>query len=125
MAMLPRGSYADMHCRRLGGGSSNSSSSGGASGSNMLRFYKDDAPGLKISPTVVLVRSFIGFVTALHAFGKFYRYKSGHAATSTTACHNHHRQATKPRKKLNKTPQQQRLEGFILGLRFHQDVGVL
>ncbi|XP_022892526.1 protein transport protein Sec61 subunit beta-like [Olea europaea var. sylvestris] len=80
MAMPPRGSYAGMHCRKLGGGSSNSSSSGRASGSNMLRFYKDDAPGLKISPTVVLVRSFIGFVTALHAFGKFYRYKSGHGA---------------------------------------------
>ncbi|KAM0013854.1 putative protein transport protein SecG/Sec61-beta/Sbh [Helianthus debilis subsp. tardiflorus] len=43
--------------------------------SNMLRFYTDDAPGLKITPTVVLVMSvcFIGFVTALHVFGKLYR----------------------------------------------------
>ena len=46
----------------------------------MLRFYTDDAPGLKISPTVVLVMSFcfIGF-TALHVFGKLYRSKSGGA----------------------------------------------
>lgn len=45
----------------------------------MLRFYTDDAPGLKISPTVVLVMSlcFIGFVTALHVFGKLYRSRSG------------------------------------------------
>ncbi|CAA2934148.1 transport Sec61 subunit beta-like [Olea europaea subsp. europaea] len=82
MGMPTRGSSAGMRRRRLGGGSSNTSSSGGASGSNMLRFYTDDAPGLKISPTVVLVMSFcfIGFVTALHAFGKFYRYKSGPGA---------------------------------------------
>ncbi|CAI9770829.1 unnamed protein product [Fraxinus pennsylvanica] len=85
MGMPPRGSAAGMRRRRLGGGSSNSTSSGvggGASGSNMLRFYTDDAPGLKISPTVVLVMSlcFIGFVTALHVFGKFYRYKSGPGA---------------------------------------------
>ncbi|KAH7542601.1 hypothetical protein FEM48_Zijuj02G0091400 [Ziziphus jujuba var. spinosa] len=81
--MAPRGSAAataGMRRRRLGGG--NTSSSGGISGgsgpgSNMLRFYTDDAPGLKISPTVVLVMSlcFIGFVTALHVFGKFYRYR--------------------------------------------------
>ncbi|CAN1142019.1 Protein transport protein Sec61 subunit beta [Linum perenne] len=34
-------------------------------------------PGLKISPTVVLIISlcFIGFVTALHVFGKIYRSK--------------------------------------------------
>lgn len=81
--VAPRGSAAataGMRRRRLGGG--NSSSGGGSSsgpGSNMLRFYTDDAPGLKISPTVVLVMSlcFIGFVTALHVFGKLYRYKSG------------------------------------------------
>ncbi|XP_077245644.1 uncharacterized protein LOC143885378 [Tasmannia lanceolata] len=58
-----------------GGGSSGSFSGGG---SNILRFYTDDAPGLKITPTVVLVMSlcFIGFVTALHVFGKLYRYRS-------------------------------------------------
>ncbi|CAI9105130.1 OLC1v1003988C1 [Oldenlandia corymbosa var. corymbosa] len=79
--VAPRGSAAataGMRRRRLGtgtgGGSSNVSTSGGSAG-NMLRFYTDDAPGLKISPTVVLVMSvcFIGFVTALHVFGKLYR----------------------------------------------------
>ncbi|KAI4304679.1 hypothetical protein MLD38_040155 [Melastoma candidum] len=86
--MAPRGSAAaaaGMRRRRLGGGvssgSSGVSSGGGSSGpaNNMLRFYTDDAPGLKISPTMVLVMSlcFIGFVTALHVFGKLYRYKTG------------------------------------------------
>lgn len=44
----------------------------------MLRFYTDDAPGLKITPTVVLVMSvcFIGFVTALHVIGKLYSFRS-------------------------------------------------
>ncbi|CAI0462049.1 unnamed protein product, partial [Linum tenue] len=44
---------------------------------NLLRFYIDDAPRIKISPTVVLVLSicFIGFVTALHVFGKLYHSK--------------------------------------------------
>ncbi|XP_004505968.1 uncharacterized protein [Cicer arietinum] len=82
--MAPRGSAAataGMRRRRLGGGNSSSTSSVGANsnaGSNMLRFYTDDAPGLKISPTVVLVMSlcFIGFVTTLHVFGKLYRYRS-------------------------------------------------
>ena len=87
--MAPRGSAAataGMRRRRLGGsGGGNSSGSvggGSAGGSNMLRFYTDDAPGLKISPTVVLVMSlcFIGFVTALHVFGKLYRYRSGSGA---------------------------------------------
>ncbi|KAK7404692.1 hypothetical protein VNO78_05648 [Psophocarpus tetragonolobus] len=84
--MAPRGSAAataGMRRRRLGGGGTSSASVSGASGagSNMLRFYTDDAPGLKISPTVVLVMSlcFIGFVTALHVFGKLYRYRSGAA----------------------------------------------
>jgi protein transport protein SEC61 subunit beta len=69
-----------MRRRRLTSGNTTSSVGAGSSGgSNMLRFYTDDAPGLKISPTVVLVMSlcFIGFVTALHVFGKLYRYKSG------------------------------------------------
>ncbi|KAF7827211.1 protein transport protein Sec61 subunit beta [Senna tora] len=57
--MAPRGSAAattGMHRRRMGG-----------------------AAGLKISPTMVLVMSlcFIGFVTALHMFGKIYRSQSG------------------------------------------------
>ncbi|XP_027344067.1 protein transport protein Sec61 subunit beta-like [Abrus precatorius] len=83
--VAPRGSAAataGMRRRRIGGGNNSGSVGGGAgagAGSNMLRFYTDDAPGLKISPTVVLVMSlcFIGFVTALHVFGKLYRYKSG------------------------------------------------
>ncbi|CAK7327427.1 unnamed protein product [Dovyalis caffra] len=83
--MAPRGSAAataGMRRRRVV--SSASSGGGGSSGiggpgSNMLRFYTDDAPGLKISPTIVLVMSlcFIGFVTALHVFGKLYRSKVG------------------------------------------------
>ncbi|KAG1365678.1 protein transport protein Sec61 subunit beta [Cocos nucifera] len=72
---------AGMRRRRLGGGGGGSAGGGfggGAAGSNMLRFYTDDAPGLKMTPTVVLVMSlcFIGFVTALHVFGKLYRYRS-------------------------------------------------
>ncbi|GLU19011.1 hypothetical protein SLE2022_352820 [Rubroshorea leprosula] len=81
--MAPRGSAAataGMRRRRLTGGtvSSGSGAVGSGTSSNMLRFYTDDAPGLKISPTVVLVMSlcFIGFVTALHVFGKLYRSKS-------------------------------------------------
>jgi protein transport protein SEC61 subunit beta len=59
----------------MGGGSS-------AGGGNMLRFYTDDAPGLKITPTVVLVMSvcFIAFVSILHVIGKLYGHRS--AATS-------------------------------------------
>ncbi|THU69569.1 hypothetical protein C4D60_Mb08t15800 [Musa balbisiana] len=64
-----------MRRRRLGGGGGGGGvggggfAGGGAGGSNMLRFYTDDAPGIKMTPTVVLVMSlcFIGFVTALHA----------------------------------------------------------
>lgn len=74
----PRGSAAaaGMRRRRLSGAAAGSSNS---SGSNMLRFYTDDAPGLKITPTVVLVMSlgFIGFVTALHVIGKLYHYRAG------------------------------------------------
>ncbi|KAL3530592.1 hypothetical protein ACH5RR_009914 [Cinchona calisaya] len=87
--VAPRGSAAataGMRRRRLGVGGSTGGGSGslggGSNSSNMLRFYTDDAPGLKISPTVVLVMSlcFIGFVTALHVFGKLYRYKSAPGA---------------------------------------------
>ncbi|PSS35955.1 Protein transport protein Sec61 subunit beta like [Actinidia chinensis var. chinensis] len=61
---------ANLRRRRTtsGGGSA-----GGASGT-MLQFYTDDAPGLKISPNVVLVMSigFIAFVAILHVMGKLY-----------------------------------------------------
>ncbi|XP_058110251.1 protein transport protein Sec61 subunit beta [Magnolia sinica] len=87
VGMAPRGTpaaAAGMRRRRLGGGGSsgNFGAGGGGGSSNMLRFYTDDAPGLKITPTVVLVMSlcFIGFVTALHVFGKLYRYRSGGAS---------------------------------------------
>lgn len=64
-----------------GGGGGGGGGGFGGGGGNMLRFYTDDAPGLKITPTVVLVMSlcFISFVTALHVFGKLYQYKSGSA----------------------------------------------
>ncbi len=82
----PRGTAGASSLRRRKTSSSASGSGGGGggfggSGNNMLRFYTDDAPGLKISPTVVLVMSlcFIGFVTALHVIGKLYHYKSGGA----------------------------------------------
>jgi len=54
-----------------GGGSS----SIGAAGAGILRFYSEDAPGLKIGPTTVLVLSllFIGFVVLLHIWGKLTR----------------------------------------------------
>ncbi|KAF8724047.1 hypothetical protein HU200_021057 [Digitaria exilis] len=47
------------------------SSSGGG---NTLCFCTDEAPALRLSPTMVLVMSlcFIGFFTALHGFGKIY-----------------------------------------------------
>ncbi|CAL9132805.1 Sec61beta family [Musa troglodytarum] len=78
----PRGTpaaAAGMRRRRLGGGGGGGFAGGAAGGSNMLRFYTDDAPGIKMTPTVVLVMSlcFIGFVTALHVFGKLYRNRAG------------------------------------------------
>ncbi|XP_073127507.1 protein transport protein Sec61 subunit beta-like [Henckelia pumila] len=59
---------ANLRRRRTGSGAP-----GGASGS-MLQFYTDDAPGLKISPNVVLIMSigFIAFVAILHVMGKLY-----------------------------------------------------
>ncbi|KAG4191783.1 hypothetical protein ERO13_A07G116550v2 [Gossypium hirsutum] len=67
-------------CRVMGGAATSASPSVGSDfGSNMLWFYTDDAPGLKISPTIVLVITlcFIAFVAALHVFGKIYRAKAG------------------------------------------------
>lgn len=60
--------------RQVANGPSSSSSAprGPNTNSNMFRFYSDDAPGLKITPTTVLVLSLclIGFVTLLHIIGK-------------------------------------------------------
>ncbi|XP_043715346.1 protein transport protein Sec61 subunit beta-like [Telopea speciosissima] len=69
----PRGSAAataSMRRRRTTGGAS---AAAGASGT-MLQFYTDDAPGLRISPNVVLVMSigFIAFVSILHVVGKLF-----------------------------------------------------
>ncbi|KAK4755622.1 hypothetical protein SAY87_009379 [Trapa incisa] len=68
----PRGSAAaaaNLRRRRT----SSTGTSGGATGT-MLQFYTDDAPGLKISPNVVLITSigFIAFVAVLHVMGKLY-----------------------------------------------------
>ncbi|KAG6437807.1 hypothetical protein SASPL_102737 [Salvia splendens] len=62
---------ANLRRRRTGGGGGGAV--GGTSGT-MLQFYTDDAPGLKISPNVVLVMSigFIAFVAVLHVVGKLY-----------------------------------------------------
>ncbi|XP_047049354.1 protein transport protein Sec61 subunit beta-like [Lolium rigidum] len=85
----PRGTAAaTAGMRRRPGRTSSSSGAGGGfsgGGSNMLRFYTDEAPGLRLSPTMVLVMSvcFIGFVTALHVFGKLYRSRT--AASSASA----------------------------------------
>lgn len=66
---------ANLRRRRTagGGGGAAGGAAGGASGT-MLQFYTDDAPGLKISPNVVLVMSigFIAFVAILHVMGKLY-----------------------------------------------------
>mmetsp|Transcript_51446 Transcript_51446/g.151645 ORF Transcript_51446/g.151645 Transcript_51446/m.151645 type:complete len:89 (+) Transcript_51446:89-355(+) len=59
----------------------NTTRSGGAAASGggkpaaggMLKFYTDDAPGLKVGPTTVLVMSlvFMAIVCSLHIMGKF------------------------------------------------------
>ncbi|XP_057535696.1 protein transport protein Sec61 subunit beta-like isoform X1 [Amaranthus tricolor] len=67
----PRGSAAaaaSLRRRRTTSGGA----AGGASGT-MLQFYTDDAPGLKISPNVVLMMSigFIAFVAMLHVVASY------------------------------------------------------
>mmetsp|Transcript_30350 Transcript_30350/g.66439 ORF Transcript_30350/g.66439 Transcript_30350/m.66439 type:complete len:101 (+) Transcript_30350:53-355(+) len=44
-----------------------------AAGGGILNFYTDDAPGLKVGPTTVLVMSlaFMALVCFLHIMGKF------------------------------------------------------
>lgn len=76
-----RGSAAATASMRRRKGGNSSSAGGGASGGtagSMLQFYTDDAPGLKISPNVVLIMSigFIAFVAVLHVMGKLYFVKS-------------------------------------------------
>lgn len=70
---------ASMRRRKPGGGSSSAGGgAGGGAAGTMLQFYTDDAPGLKISPNVVLIMSigFIAFVAVLHVMGKLYFVKS-------------------------------------------------
>ncbi|KQJ92665.1 protein transport protein Sec61 subunit beta [Brachypodium distachyon] len=83
----PRGTPAAAAGMRRRPGRASASGGGGSGGfsgggSNMLRFYTDEAPGLRLSPTMVLVMSvcFIGFVTALHVFGKLYRSRAAAAS---------------------------------------------
>ncbi|KAK9056275.1 hypothetical protein SSX86_027365 [Deinandra increscens subsp. villosa] len=68
-AAPPRGSAAATaaNLRRRKTSGTGGAAAGGTAG-NMLQFYTDDAPGLKISPNVVLVMSigFIAFVAVLH-----------------------------------------------------------
>ncbi|KAF4354659.1 hypothetical protein CsatB_030670 [Cannabis sativa] len=78
--VAPRGSAAataGIRRRRPGATTAKTTSTGhgGGGATNLLRFYTEDAPGYKIGPTIVLVISlcFIGFVSALHVFGKLYR----------------------------------------------------
>ncbi|MCO5550520.1 hypothetical protein L7F22_004007 [Adiantum nelumboides] len=75
----PRGTVGARR-RRVGGSGAGSASlgNGSAGGSNMLRFYTDDAPGFKMNPTFVLGMSvcFIAFVALLHAVGKIYTSRS-------------------------------------------------
>ncbi|XP_040384927.1 protein transport protein Sec61 subunit beta-like [Oryza brachyantha] len=83
----PRGTPAAAAGMRRRRASTTGGSGGfsGAGGSNMLRFYTDEAPGLRLSPTMVLVMSlcFIGFVTALHVFGKLYRSRTAASASAS------------------------------------------
>lgn len=69
----PRGSAAATASLRRRRTTSGGNATGGASGT-MLQFYTDDAPGLKISPNVVLMMSigFIAFVAMLHVVGKLW-----------------------------------------------------
>mmetsp|Transcript_11853 Transcript_11853/g.14380 ORF Transcript_11853/g.14380 Transcript_11853/m.14380 type:complete len:93 (+) Transcript_11853:22-300(+) len=60
---------------RSGGGAASGANSGkkAAGGGGILKFYSDDAPGLKVGPTTVLVLSlvFMAIVCSLHILGKF------------------------------------------------------
>ncbi|KAB2598006.1 transport protein Sec61 subunit beta-like [Pyrus ussuriensis x Pyrus communis] len=77
--MAPRGSAAataGMRRRRVGGSTGSGSIDGGGgrsgAGNNMLR-----SPRLFV---LVMSLCFIGFVTALHVFGKLYLHRSGGGA---------------------------------------------
>lgn len=65
---------ANLRRRKTGGSGGGGGAAGGGASGSMLQFYTDDAPGLKISPNVVLVMSigFIASVALLHVVGKLY-----------------------------------------------------
>lgn len=69
MAGGSRSVAAGMRRRRGGGGRAAE-----AAASTVLQFYTEEAPGIKLSPTIVLVMSigFIAFVAILHVIGKLY-----------------------------------------------------
>mmetsp|Transcript_14480 Transcript_14480/g.52088 ORF Transcript_14480/g.52088 Transcript_14480/m.52088 type:complete len:96 (-) Transcript_14480:2220-2507(-) len=64
--------------RRTSGVSGPFRSANNGNGMSMLRFYTEEAQGLKITPVLVLVISvcFIAFVTMLHAISKIYQYRN-------------------------------------------------
>ena len=71
----PRPSNAMQKAASAAAGGRGGSSAAMGNSAGILRFYTDDAPGLKIGPTTVLVMSllFIAFVVLLHIWGKFRR----------------------------------------------------
>eukprot|EP00403_Amphidinium_massartii_P018348 CAMPEP_0178431852 /NCGR_PEP_ID=MMETSP0689_2-20121128/32076_1 /TAXON_ID=160604 /ORGANISM="Amphidinium massartii, Strain CS-259" /LENGTH=93 /DNA_ID=CAMNT_0020053807 /DNA_START=115 /DNA_END=396 /DNA_ORIENTATION=- len=69
------GSRTTVARRTAGRGGAVASANSGrkAAGGGILNFYTDDAPGLKVGPTTVLVLSlvFMAIVCSLHIMGKF------------------------------------------------------
>merc|ERR1719446_189765 len=76
---LSKGAGQSRPSRAGGGRVKTSKSTGGAimgsSGGGLLRFYTDDAPGLKVGPVTVLAASliYIACVVLLHIYGKLTR----------------------------------------------------
>mmetsp|Transcript_21147 Transcript_21147/g.72806 ORF Transcript_21147/g.72806 Transcript_21147/m.72806 type:complete len:96 (-) Transcript_21147:39-326(-) len=58
---------------RTGGTVANSGGGAQKGGNGILKFYTDEAPGLKVGPTTVLVLAlvFMAIVCSLHIMGKF------------------------------------------------------
>mmetsp|Transcript_45856 Transcript_45856/g.132300 ORF Transcript_45856/g.132300 Transcript_45856/m.132300 type:complete len:94 (-) Transcript_45856:113-394(-) len=58
---------------RAGGAVASANSGRKAAGGGILKFYTDDATGLKVGPTTVLVMAlvFMAIVCSLHIMGKF------------------------------------------------------
>jgi len=65
-------SPASSRKRPASSGNASGASQANAGSAGVLRFYNDDAPGLKIGPTTVLISSllFIGAVVIFHILGK-------------------------------------------------------